>query len=196
MTVIDPADGTETANAVRACVDLPGPVYIRIGRGFEPPYYESADYGFEIGKAHTVRDGTDLAVITCGIGVLQSVEAARTLQEADGLSVRVINMHTIKPIDREAIMKAVTDTRRIITVEEHNTLGGLGSAVADERSCDRLPSGGRERTPAGREHRGVSRNSGAGQEQDDAVSDGEYGQEQRSAPCVGGDWGTSRLDSR
>ena len=131
MTVIVPADGTETANAVRACVDMPGPVYIRIGRGFEPPYYESADYGFEIGKARTVRDGSDLAIITCGIGVLQAAEAARTLEEADGLSVRVVNMHTIKPIDTEAVMKAVTDTRRIVTVEEHNTLGGLGSTVAD-----------------------------------------------------------------
>ncbi len=131
MTVILPADGTETANAVRACVDLPGPVYIRIGRGFEPPFYETDDYGFEIGKAHMVREGTDLAIITCGIGVLQAAEAARMLHEADGLSVRVINMHTIKPIDTETIMKAVTDTRRIITIEEHNTLGGLGSAVAD-----------------------------------------------------------------
>jgi transketolase len=131
MTVIIPADGTETANAVRACVDLPGPVYIRVGRGFEPPFYENEDYGFQIGKAETVQEGSDLAIITCGIGVLQSVEAARTLKEADGLSVRVINMHTIKPIDRDAIMKAVTDTRRIITVEEHNILSGLGSAVAD-----------------------------------------------------------------
>lgn len=131
MTVIVPADGTETANAVRACIDIPGPVYIRIGRGFEPPFYESEDYGFQIGKAQTVREGGDLAIITCGIGVLQSVEAARTLEEADGLSVRVINMHTIKPIDREAIMKALTDTRRVITVEEHNVFGGLGSAVAD-----------------------------------------------------------------
>ena len=130
MTVIAPADGMETANAVQACVDLPGPVYIRIGRGFEPPYYESADYGFEIGKAHMLQDGTDLTIITCGIGVLQASEAVRMLQE-DGLSIRILNMHTIKPIDTEAIMKAVTDTRRIITVEEHNTLGGLGSAVAD-----------------------------------------------------------------
>jgi len=131
MTIIVPADGTETANAVRACVDLPGPVYIRIGRGFEPPYYEDANYGFQIGKAHTVRDGSDLTIITCGIGVLQAAEAARTLEEADGLSVRVINMHTIKPIDTETILQAVIDTRRIVTVEEHNTLGGLGSAVAD-----------------------------------------------------------------
>jgi transketolase len=131
MTVIVPADGTETANAVRACIDIPGPVYIRIGRGFEPPYYESEDYGFKIGKAHVAREGSDLTIIACGIGVLQSVEAARTLEETDGLSVRVINMHTIKPIDKDAIMKAVMDTRRIITVEDHNILGGLGSAVAD-----------------------------------------------------------------
>jgi transketolase len=130
MTVIVPADGTETANAVTACIEVPGPVYIRIGRGFEPPYYESPDYGFEIGKAHMLQDGTDLTIITCGIGVLQAAEAVRLLEE-DGLSIRILNMHTIKPIDTEAIMQAVTDTRRIITVEEHNTLGGLGSAVAD-----------------------------------------------------------------
>lgn len=130
MTVIVPADGIETANAVRACMDIDGPVYIRIGRGFEPPFYESEDYGFEIGRAQTVREGSDIAIITCGIGVLQSVEAARSLQELDGLSVRVINMHTVKPIDREAILEAVTETRRILTVEEHNTIGGLGDAVA------------------------------------------------------------------
>jgi transketolase len=130
MTVIVPADGIETANAVRACMDIDGPVYIRIGRGFEPPFYESEDYGFEIGRAQTVREGSDIAIITCGIGVLQSVEAARSLQELDGLSVQVINMHTVKPIDREAVLEAVTKTRRILTVEEHNTTAGLGDAVA------------------------------------------------------------------
>ena len=130
MTVICPADGIETSKAVQACVDIPGPVYIRIGRGFEPPCHENADYDYEIGKAITMRDGTDLTIITCGIGVLQSLNAAKTLQEADGLSVRVIDMHTIKPIDREAILKAVTDTRRILTIEEHQVNGGLGDAVA------------------------------------------------------------------
>lgn len=130
MTVICPADGIETSKAVQACVDTPGPVYIRIGRGFEPPCYESDNYSYEIGKAITMRDGTDLTIICCGIAVLQALNAAKTLQETDGLSVRVINMHTIKPIDREAIMKAVTDTRRILTIEEHNVLGGLGDAVA------------------------------------------------------------------
>jgi transketolase len=129
MTVIAPADGIETSRAVRACVDIPGPVYIRIGRGFEPPCYENEDYPFEIGKAVLMRDGTDVTVICCGIAVLQAVQAAKTLAEQDKLSVRVINMHTIKPIDREAILKAVTDTRRILTVEEHNVLGGLGDAV-------------------------------------------------------------------
>ena len=130
MTVICPADGIETSKAVQACVDMPGPVYIRIGRGFEPPCYENDDYTYEIGKAITMREGTDLTIICCGIAVLQAVNAARTLAENDGLSVRVINMHTIKPIDKEAILKAVSETRRILTVEEHNVLGGLGDAVA------------------------------------------------------------------
>jgi transketolase len=129
MTVIAPADGIETSRAVRACLDIPGPVYIRIGRGFEPPCYQNEDYPFEIGKATQMCDGTDLTIICCGIAVLQSVQAAKTLKEQDGLSVRVLNMHTIKPIDREAILKAVTDTRRILTIEEHNVMGGLGDAV-------------------------------------------------------------------
>jgi len=130
MTVICPADGIETSKAVQACIDIPGPVYIRIGRGFEPPCYESDDYAFEIGKAITMREGTDMTIICCGIAVLQAMNAAKTLAENDGLSVRVVNMHTIKPIDREAIMSAVTDTRRILTIEEHNVEGGLGDAVA------------------------------------------------------------------
>jgi len=130
MTVICTADGTETAKAVKACLDIPGPVYIRVGRGFEPPCYESDDYLFEIGKAVTMRDGTDLTIICCGVAVLQSLNAAKTLAENDGLSVRVINMHTIKPIDREAILSAVDETRRILTIEEHNVIGGLGDAVA------------------------------------------------------------------
>jgi transketolase len=131
MTVIVPADGIETANAVRACMNIDGPVYIRIGRGFEPPFHEIEDYGFEIGRAHTLLEGTDFTIITCGIGVLQSVEAARTLKEQDGLSIRVINMHTVKPIDRNAVLDAVADTRRILTVEEHSTIGGLGDAVGN-----------------------------------------------------------------
>lgn len=131
LTVIVPADGIETAKAVRAAVEHQGPVYIRIGRGFEPTYYKDENYDFEIGKAVEIRKGTDITIIACGITVLQAAEAADFLAANDGLSVRVINMHSIKPIDEEAIMKAVTETRRILTVEEHNVVGGLGTAVAD-----------------------------------------------------------------
>lgn len=131
MTVIVPADGVETANAVRASVEWSGPVYIRIGRGFEPTYYKDDTYGFEIGKAVEIRPGTDITIIACGIAVLQAADAADLLKREEGLSVRVLNMHTIKPIDREAILKALTETRRIITFEDHNIIGGLGSAVAE-----------------------------------------------------------------
>lgn len=131
MTVIVPADGIETANAVKACIKHDGPVYIRVGRGFEPTYYQKEDYGFEIGKAVKIHEGTDVSLICCGVTVLQCAEAAKVLKEEDGLSVDVLNVHTIKPIDSEAIMKTVTSTRRVLVVEEHSVLGGLGTAVAD-----------------------------------------------------------------
>lgn len=131
MTVIAPADSKETANAVRASVDYPGPVYIRIGRGFEQTVYESEDYGFKIGKSVTLREGNDITVIACGPCVLQAYEAARALKESRGIEARVINMHTIKPIDKEAIVTAALETRRIITVEDHSIVGGLGGAVAE-----------------------------------------------------------------
>ncbi|MDR0908757.1 MAG: hypothetical protein LBM77_03225 [Spirochaetaceae bacterium] len=131
MTLVCPADGTETSMAVRASLNLPGPMYIRIGRGFEPPVYDNeAECKFEIGKGHQMTEGTDLTIITCGIGVRQSINAAKTLKEQDGLSIRVINMHTIKPIDKDIIIKALTETRRILTIEEHNVIGGLGDSVA------------------------------------------------------------------
>ncbi len=123
MTVIVPADGIETANAVKAAIEEhKGPVYIRIGRGFEPPYYKNDDYGFEIGKAVKLREGTDITIIATGVTVLQAVEAADFLKENDGISVEVINMHTIKPIDRQAVLDAVNNSRRILTVEEHNIM--------------------------------------------------------------------------
>ncbi|MBR2731885.1 MAG: transketolase family protein [Clostridia bacterium] len=131
LTVIVPADGLETANAVNAAYENFGPYYIRINRGFDRVLYDSQDYGFEVGKAVEVHPGTDITVIACGSCVFQAREAAKFLENADGLKVRVLNMHTIKPIDRDAIMKAVMDTRRIITVEDHSILGGLGSAVAE-----------------------------------------------------------------
>ena len=131
LTVVVPADGRETANAVRASLDIDGPVYIRIGRGFEPSVYTAEDYGFRIGKAVELHPGTDVTVIACGPPVYHAVEAARILEREDRLSVRVLNMHTIKPIDREAILAAVQDTRRLVTFEDHNIIGGLGTAVAD-----------------------------------------------------------------
>ena len=131
LTVIVPADGFETANAVNAAYDNFGPYYIRINRGFDRVLYENQDYGFEVGKAVEVHEGTDITVIACGSCVFQAREAAKFLKNADGLSVRVLNMHTISPIDVEAIQKAISDTRRIVTVEDHLVTGGLGSAVAE-----------------------------------------------------------------
>lgn len=131
LTVLVPADGIETALAVRAAYARKGPVYIRINRGFDQKLYENADYGFEIGKAVTLKDGTDLTVIACGSCAWRALEAARILEKEDGLKVRVLDMHTVKPIDAAAIEAAVKETRRIVTVEDHNVFGGLGSAVAE-----------------------------------------------------------------
>ncbi len=130
MTVIAPADAYETANAVAASLEWDGPVYIRIGRSFEPPLHKSMDFDFEIGKAITLHEGTDVTVIVAGRPTLGALEAAEIAKQ-NGISMRVLDMHTIKPIDEEAIMQAVMDTRRIITVEDHSVNGGLGSAVAE-----------------------------------------------------------------
>jgi transketolase len=129
MTVIAPADARETGKAIEAALAMDGPVYMRIGRGFEPPCYKDMDFPFEIGKANTLREGTDVCVIACGPCVLQAMEAADRLKGQ--VSVRVLDMHTIKPMDVDAVVKAVKDTRRLITVEDHSTIGGLGTAVAD-----------------------------------------------------------------
>lgn len=128
--VIVPADGMETANAVIAAYENDGPFYIRINRGYDMPVYRDTDYGFELGKAVQLAEGTDLTIIACGSCVIRAIAAAKQL-EADGIRARVLNMHTIKPIDKEAIEKAVVETKRIITVEDHNIIGGLGSAVAE-----------------------------------------------------------------
>jgi transketolase len=129
--VIVPADGIETANAVQAAYETPGPVYIRINRGFDQIFYENTDYDFQIGKAVQVTEGNDLTIIACGSCVYQAAEAAKILSSVDQINARVLNMHTIKPIDRDAILAAVQETRRIITVEDHNVVGGLGSSTAE-----------------------------------------------------------------
>jgi transketolase len=131
MTVMVPADGLETAKVISASIDHDGPMYIRVGRGFEPPAYESLDYDFKIGKAIEMRPGGDATVIACGVCVLQAMEAAEDFAEDDGPDIRVINMHTVKPIDKEAVIKAAEETGVIVTAEEHNIIGGLGSAVAE-----------------------------------------------------------------
>lgn len=131
MVVIAPADAYETAKAVVAAVEYDGPVYIRIGRSFEPPLHKSIDsFEFEIGKAIKLHEGTDVTVIATGRTCAGALEAAE-MAKKQGISVKVLDMHTIKPIDEQAILEAVMETRRIITVEDHNVLSGLGTAVAD-----------------------------------------------------------------
>lgn len=131
MTVIVPADGLETAQVVRKLVDYPGPAYIRLGRGFEFPAYENDQFPYEIGKANTLHEGRDVAVLACGVGVEGAKEAAEFLLHEEKIGVRVIDMHTIKPLDQEAVLRAAEECGRIITVEEHSIVGGLGSAVAE-----------------------------------------------------------------
>jgi transketolase len=131
LRVIVPADGIETANAIRCAYETPGPFYIRINRGFDQSVYKDDNYGFTLGKAVTLNEGTDITVIACGSCVNEAVQAAKLLDAEDHIKVRVINMHTIKPLDEEVIRKAVQETRRIITVEDHNIIGGLGSAAAE-----------------------------------------------------------------
>ncbi|MDR0697374.1 MAG: transketolase family protein [Christensenellaceae bacterium] len=131
LTVICPADGLETANAVKAAAAINGPFYIRINRGFDNVVYNTPDYGFEVGRAVEMNPGTDVTIIACGSCVYQSMQAASILDHDHKLKARVLNMHTLKPIDREAILQAVMDTRKIVTVEDHTVIGGLGSAVAE-----------------------------------------------------------------
>ena len=131
MTLICPADGIETGLAVRAAANTPGPFYIRINRGFDMVAYNTADYGFEVGKAVEMVEGNDITLIACGSCVYQAVQAAKVLKADYNISARVLNMHTIKPIDKDAILKAAKETGRIITVEDHSVIGGLGSAVAE-----------------------------------------------------------------
>lgn len=129
LAVLAPADATETYKATVAAADYPGPVYIRLGRNPEPLVYLE-EYSFAIGKAVTLKEGRDLAIIATGSMVLPALLAADVLDQ-EGVQARVIDMHTIKPLDRAVIVKAARETGRIVTVEEHNVLGGLGGAVAE-----------------------------------------------------------------
>jgi transketolase len=130
MTVINPSDDIEAKAAVAAAMDIDGPVYIRFGRLAIPVINDFDGYKFEVGKGVTLKDGNDVTIIASGLLVNEALEAAKTL-EADGINARVINIHTIKPIDKDIICKAAKETGLLITAEEHSVIGGLGSAVAD-----------------------------------------------------------------
>jgi len=130
MTVISPCDATQARIAtIQAIQELSGPVYLRFGREAVPDFTD-ADQNFEIGKSQLMHDGDDATIIATGHMVWEALSAAKELQ-AKGIQIRVLNMHTIKPIDKEAIIKAARETGRIITVEEHQVTGGLGGAVAE-----------------------------------------------------------------
>ena len=129
MTVVNPADAVSARKLLDEVVDTDGPAYVRLGRSGVPVIYGD-DADIKVGKANTMREGTDVTIIATGIMVADALEAADELA-AKGVSARVIDMHTIKPIDSDAIIKAAADTGKIVTAEEHSVIGGLGSAVAE-----------------------------------------------------------------
>ncbi len=129
MVIINPADAPEAKAAVRAAADYNGPVYLRLGR-LAVPVFNDEDVDFTIGKGKVLREGTDATIIATGLEVNEAMIAADTLQ-AEGISVRVVNMATIKPIDKDLILACAAETGAIVTAEEHNVIGGLGSAVAE-----------------------------------------------------------------
>lgn len=130
MTVIVPSDDVEARAAVRAAVEMEGPVYLRFGRAAAPVINDRDDYKFEIGKGITLKEGADLTIIASGICVESALTAAEKLA-AEGISAEVINIHTIKPLDEELVVASAKKTGKVFTVEEHSVIGGLGSAVCD-----------------------------------------------------------------
>ena len=130
MTIINPSDDVEAKAAVKAAYEMEGPVYLRFGRLAVPVINDTPDYKFEIGKGVVLREGKDLAIIATGLCVNSALEAAEMLA-ADGVNAKVINIHTIKPIDAELIVAAAKECGKVVTVEEHSVIGGLGSAVCD-----------------------------------------------------------------
>ncbi len=129
MVVLNPADAVSADKLIEAAVEYNGPVYVRLGRAPVPVVYNEASK-IEIGKANTIKEGNDVTIIATGIMIAEAMTAAETL-EAEGISVRIVDMHTIKPLDNEAVIKAAKETKGIVTAEEHTILGGLGSAVAE-----------------------------------------------------------------
>ena len=136
MTIINPADDTEARLAVRAAFQCDGPVYMRFGRLAVPVVFDET-YNFQIGKGVELREGNDVTIIATGLMVKEALEAYDLLK-AEGINARIINMATIKPIDRDIIIKAAKETGAIVTAEEHSVIGGLGSAVS-EVVCETVP---------------------------------------------------------
>ena len=138
MVVISPADDVEARAAVKAAAEYEGPVYLRFGRLAVPVINDEATYKFEIGKGITLREGSDLTIVATGLCVNSALEAAEKLA-AEGVSAEVINIHTIKPLDEELVLASAKKTGKVVTVEEHSVIGGLGSAVCDVLS-EKLPT--------------------------------------------------------
>ena len=130
MTIINPCDDVEAKAAVKAALDFNGPVYMRFGRLAVPVVNDAATYKFELGKGVVMKEGSDLTIVATGLMVNEALEAAKVL-EADGINARVVNIHTIKPLDKELIAKCAKETGLIVTAEEHSVIGGLGAAVAE-----------------------------------------------------------------
>ncbi len=137
MTVICPSDDVEAKAAVRAAVEYQGPVYLRFGRLAVPVINDEETYQFEIGKGIILKEGSDVTIVATGLEVSECLEAAKML-EADGISTRVVNIHTIKPLDDKLIMSSARRTKKVVTVEEHSVVGGLGGAVCELLS-EKLP---------------------------------------------------------
>lgn len=131
MVVINPSDDIEARQAVFAAAEYEGPVYLRFGRLAVPVINDSPDYKFELGKGIVLREGNDAALIATGLTVSETLTAAEKLSKEDGIEARVINIHTIKPIDEELIVSSAKEMGKVVTVEEHSVIGGLGSAVCD-----------------------------------------------------------------
>ena len=138
MVILNPSDDIEAKAAVKAAYEHDGPVYMRFGRLAVPVINDHADYKFEIGKGITLKEGTDVSIFATGLEVSEALEAAKML-EKDGISAEVINIHTIKPLDEELVIASATKTGKVVTVEEHSILGGLGRAVA-EVLCEKAPT--------------------------------------------------------
>ena len=130
MTIINPADDVEAKAAVKAALDFNGPVYMRFGRLAVPVINDAATYKFELGKGLVLRDGSDVTIVATGLMVNEALQSAEVLA-AEGISARVVNIHTIKPLDKELVCKCAKETGVIVTAEEHSIIGGLGSAVAE-----------------------------------------------------------------